>query len=122
MNVGKWSFFNSKNHPSSMTSLQTKLLGPCNNWRLSSAQGITIFVVILLVQLLFIHLSYLHSKPLSAFKYMYKEKYTDIANLQISVTDLPNNHILADGTGDIAPPNIKCSDVFPPIRILILKI
>ena len=55
----------------------------------------------------FIHLSYLHSKPLSAFKYMYKEKYTDIANLQISVTDLPNNHILADGRRDIAPPNKK---------------
>ena len=120
MNVGKWSFFNSKNHPSGMTSLQTKLLGPCNNWRLSSAKGINIFVVILLVQPSFTHLSYLHTKPLSAFKYMYKEKYKEIAHLQISATDLL--HILAESTGNIAPPNKNVRMVLPPIRIIILKI
>jgi len=46
MNVGKWSFFNSKNHPSGMTSSQMKLLGPCNNWRLNSTKDSIMYALV----------------------------------------------------------------------------
>jgi len=46
MNVGNWSFFNSKNNPSGITSSQMHLLDPCNNWSFLSAKDSIMYALV----------------------------------------------------------------------------